>query len=117
MVALDPETRKPVSLPKLICETPEEEAIFEAGEAKSLAKKETSKMSLLATEPTDPESALIHRIWLRQLRWHDPNDSSRQPDNVVPMARTQLSSASIMQSQHRWVTCFSLCVSLPAYHG
>lgn len=103
MVALDPETRRPVSVPRLVCETPEEEAVFRAGEAKSLAKKETSKMSLLATEPTDPESALIHQIWLRQLRWHDPNDSSRQPENVVPMAKTQLSSASIMQPQHRQV--------------
>lgn len=99
MVALDPETRKPVSVPKLICETPEQEKIFKAGEAKSLAKKEMSKTSLLATEPNDPESALIHRIWLRQIQWHDPNDSSRQPDNVVPMAKTQLSTASIMQPQ------------------
>lgn len=101
MVALDPATRRPVPVPRLVCETPEEEAVFRAGEAKSLAKKETSRMSLLATEPTDPESALIHRIWLRQVRWHDPNDDLRQPDDVVPMARTQLSSASIMQPQHR----------------
>lgn len=101
MVALDPETKKPVNVPALICETPEEEAIFKAGEAKSLAKKKMSKTSLLATEPNDPESALIHSIWLRQLRYHDPNDSLRQPANVVPMSTTQLSTAAIMQPQYR----------------
>lgn len=99
MVALDPETKRPANVPALICETPEEEKIFKAGEAKSLAKKEMSKTSLLATEPNDPESALIHQIWLRQVKWHDPNDSSRQPINVVPMAKTQLSTATIMQPQ------------------
>ncbi|KAK7698918.1 hypothetical protein SLS64_012129 [Diaporthe eres] len=101
MVALDPETKKPVNVPALVCETPEEEAIFKAGEAKSLAKKKMSKTSLLATEPNDPESALIHNIWLRQLRYHDPNDSLRQPANVVPMSTTQLSTAAIMQPQYR----------------
>lgn len=99
MVALDPVTKKPVNVPRLICETPEEEKIFQAGEAKAQSKKEMSKMSLQRTEPNDPESALIHRIWLKQLQWHDPNDGLRQPASVVPMARSQLSSASIMQPQ------------------
>lgn len=104
MVALDPETRKPVNVPQLICDTPEEEKLFKAGEAKAKSKKEMSKMSLLSTEPNDPESALIHRIWLKQLQWHDPNDSLRQPSSVVPMAKTQLSSASIMQPQVRMIS-------------
>src|SRR5687768_13258701 len=50
MVALDPCTKKPDNIPALICETPEEEAIFKAGEAKSLAKKRIAQGSLLATE-------------------------------------------------------------------
>ncbi|KPM43170.1 hypothetical protein AK830_g3410 [Neonectria ditissima] len=101
MVALDPDSRKPVNVPKLVYTTPEEEKIFRAGEAKSLSKKETLKASLLQTEPNDPESALIHRIWLRQLAYHDPNNSLRQPRNVVSMAKTQLSTAAIMQPQYR----------------
>lgn len=101
MVALDPETRKPVNVPKLIYTTPEEEKIYQAGEAKSLFKKETLSVSLLQTEPNDPESALIHRIWLRQLAYHDPNSSLRQPLNVFSMAKTQLSTAAIMQPQYR----------------
>jgi acyl-coenzyme A thioesterase 9 len=101
MVALDPETKKPVNIPALVCTTLEEEKIFKAGEAKSLAKKNGRKTSLLETEPNDPESALIHKIWLREVQYHDPNDSLRQPSNVVSMAKTQVSTASIMQPQYR----------------
>ena len=101
MVALDPATKKPVAVPRLACATAEEERIYRAGEAKSLAKKKTARTSLLATEPNDPESALIHRIWLRQVAYHDPDSGLRRPGNVVPMARTQLQTASIMQPQYR----------------
>jgi acyl-coenzyme A thioesterase 9 len=101
MVALDPETKKPVNIPRLEYTTPEEEKIYKAGEAKSLAKKKMLKQSLLEVEPNDPESALIHKIWLRQVQYHDPNNSLRQPANVVTMAKTQVSTASIMQPQYR----------------
>ncbi|KAI1373183.1 Thioesterase/thiol ester dehydrase-isomerase [Hypoxylon crocopeplum] len=101
MVALDPTTKKPVNIPRLVYSTSEEEKIFKAGEAKALAKKKNIKTSLLETEPNDPESALIHKIWLRQLAYHDPNNSIRQPTNVISMSRTQLSTASIMQPQYR----------------
>ncbi|KAK6948735.1 hypothetical protein Daesc_010505 [Daldinia eschscholtzii] len=101
MVALDPKTKKPVHIPRLEYSTPEEERIFKAGEAKALAKKQKLKTSLLETEPNDPESALIHKIWLRQLAYHDPNNPLRQPKNVIAMSKTQLSTASIMQPQYR----------------
>lgn len=101
MVALDAKTRKPVNIPKLIYTNAEEEKVYKAGEAKSLAKKELGKASLLQSEPNDAESALIHRIWLRQREYRDPHSSLSQPENVVPMAKTQLSTASIMQPQYR----------------
>ncbi|KAI2633266.1 Thioesterase/thiol ester dehydrase-isomerase [Hypomontagnella submonticulosa] len=101
MVALDPATKKPVNVPRLLYTTPEEEKIFKAGEAKALTNKQKLKTSLLETEPNDPESALIHKIWLRQLAYHDPNNSLRQPANVIAMSKTQLSTASIMQPQYR----------------
>lgn len=101
MVALDPMTRKPTAIPRLVCETPEQEALFQAGAAKSLAQRAERKTSLLEVEPDDEESALIHRIWLRQLEYHDPNRPLRQPPNVLAMARTQLSTAAIMQPQYR----------------
>ncbi|KAI0376068.1 Thioesterase/thiol ester dehydrase-isomerase [Hypomontagnella monticulosa] len=101
MVALDPTTKKPVNIPRLVYTTPEEEKIFKAGEAKAVAKKQKLKTSLLETEPNDPESALIHKIWLRQVAYHDPNNKLRQPSNVIAMSKTQLSTASIMQPQYR----------------
>ncbi|KAH8887136.1 Thioesterase/thiol ester dehydrase-isomerase [Thozetella sp. PMI_491] len=101
MVALDPVTRKPAPVPKLICSTPEEEALFKAGEAKSLAKKDELRMSLLEREPDDLEAAMIHKIWLKQVEYHDPNRPLRQPHNVIAMSKTQLSTASIMQPQYR----------------
>lgn len=101
MVALDPMTRKPTPIPRLVCETPEQEDLFQAGAAKALAQRAERKTSLLEVEPDDEESALIHRIWLRQLEYHDPNRPLRQPPNVVAMARTQLSTAAIMQPQYR----------------
>ncbi|KAJ3561388.1 hypothetical protein NPX13_g8967 [Xylaria arbuscula] len=99
MVALDPGTKRPTNIPKLICETEEEKNIYQAGEAKALAKKETLKKSLLETEPNDPESALIHKIWLRQVAYHDPTNSLRQPKNVIAMSKTVLHTANIMQPQ------------------
>ncbi|KAI0509750.1 Thioesterase/thiol ester dehydrase-isomerase [Xylaria bambusicola] len=101
MVALDPETKRPTNIPKLICETAEEKDIYQTGEAKALAKKEMLKKSLLETEPNDPESALIHKIWLRQVAYHDPTNSLRQPSNVIAMSKTVLSTANIMQPQYR----------------
>ncbi|KAI1077936.1 Thioesterase/thiol ester dehydrase-isomerase [Whalleya microplaca] len=101
MVALDPMTKKPVNIPPLIRSTPEEEKIFKAGEAKALSKKEKLKTSLLETEPNDAESALIHKIWLRQIAYHDPTNPLRQPRHVLAMSRTALSTAAIMQPQYR----------------
>lgn len=101
MVALDPESKLPTPIPRLLYETAEEEKIFRTGEAKALAKKDMLKTSLLETEPNDPESALIHKIWLRQVAYHDPSNLLRQPRNVIAMANTVLSTASIMQPQYR----------------
>lgn len=101
MVALDPSTKRPTAIPRLLYTTPEEEAVFKSGERKALAKRDLLKTSLLETEPNDAESALIHQIWLRQVSYHDPSHSARQPANVTSMAKTALSTASIMQPQYR----------------
>ncbi|CAK7565403.1 MAG: hypothetical protein SEPTF4163_003320 [Sporothrix epigloea] len=101
MVALDPVTRKPVAIPRLVCETPEEEALFQAGAARSLDRRAERKTSLLEVAPDDEESALIHRIWLQQLKYRDRNHPLRQPPNVLAMSRTQLATAAIMQPQYR----------------
>ncbi|KAF2720747.1 Thioesterase/thiol ester dehydrase-isomerase [Polychaeton citri CBS 116435] len=101
MVSLDPVTKKPVNIPGLELNTPEEKRIFEQGAANSKRRKEYGLRSLLKQTPNDEESDLIHAIWQRQLKYHDPNDPLRKPDNVYFMDQTKLNTAALMQPQYR----------------
>lgn len=101
MVSLDPGTKKPVNIPAVLTETEEEKQLYSQGEKNSKHRKELLKRSLLKQTPNDEESDLIHAIWQKQLKWHDPNDPLRQPSNVQYMDATRLSTASIMQPQYR----------------
>lgn len=75
--------------------------MFEQGEKNSAHRKELKKRSLLKETPNDEESDLIHAMWQRQLKYHDPNDPLRKPDNVHFMDATRLTTAAIMQPQYR----------------
>ncbi|KAJ9623114.1 hypothetical protein H2203_006050 [Taxawa tesnikishii (nom. ined.)] len=101
MVSLDPGTKKPVNIPPIEPETEEEKRLFEQGEKNSAHRKELKKRSLLKETPNDEESDLIHAMWQRQLKYHDPNDPLRKPDNVHFMDATRLTTAAIMQPQDR----------------
>lgn len=101
MVCLDPATKKPVNIAPVRTDTDEEKKVFAEGEKNGQRRKELAKRSLLKQTPNDEESDLIHAIWQRQLQYHDPNDSLRQPANVHFMDKTQLKTASIMQPQYR----------------
>lgn len=101
MVSLDPGTKKPVSIPPIEAESEEEKRTFAQGEENSKHRKELAKNSLLKQTPNDEESDLIHAMWQRQLRYHDPNDSLRKPDNVYEMDASRLSTANIMMPQYR----------------
>ena len=100
MVSLDPGTKKPVQIAPVRTDTNEEKELFARGEKNSKHRKELSQRSLLKTTPNDEESDLIHALWQRQLKYHDPNDSLRKPDNVSFMDQTRLSTANIMQPQY-----------------
>ena len=100
-MSLDPSTKKPVEIPALLTETEEEKRLFEQGEQNSKQRKDLAKRSLLHQTPDDEESDLIHSMWLKQLKYHDPNDSLRKPHNVHLMDSTRLQTASIMQPQYR----------------
>lgn len=102
MVSLDPGTKKPVNIPAVRTDTEEEKRIYAQGESNSQRRKEQLKRSLLKQTPNDEESDLIHAIWQRQLKYHDPNDSLRKPANVHFMDSTRLNTASIMQPQVGW---------------
>ncbi|MCJ1237134.1 hypothetical protein MMC14_005118 [Varicellaria rhodocarpa] len=101
MVSLDPESKRPVAIPPLKIDTPEEQRLFDLGEKNYRAKKALAKTTLRKQTPNDQESDLIHAMWLKQLEYHDPNVSVRKPQNVVYMSQTKLSSAQIMQPQYR----------------
>lgn len=85
----------------LLIETEEDRRLFEQGEANSKKRKSLAQRSLLKQTPDDEESDLIHSIWQRQLKYHDPNDPLRKPSNVIAMDTTRLNTASIMQPQYR----------------
>lgn len=101
MVSLDPGTKRPVNNAPLRTDTDEEKRLYAQGEHNSRRRKDHAKRSLLKTAPNDEESDLIHALWQRQLKYHDPNDPLRKPDNVFSMEATKLSTASIMQPQYR----------------
>ena len=101
MVSLDPATRKPVAINPLTLETEEEKRLFEQGEKNGKRRKDLAKRSLLKQTPDDEESDLIHSIWQKQLRYHDPNDSLRKPETVHFMDTTRMNTASIMSPQYR----------------
>lgn len=101
MVSLDPVTRKPVNIARVRTDTEEEKLLYAHGERNSKHRKELAKRSLLKRSPNDEESDIIHAMWQQQLKYHDPNDPSRKPENIYFMDTTKLSTASIMQPQYR----------------
>jgi len=48
-------------------ETPEEQRLFDLGQANYNAKKSRAKTGLLKQTPNDEESDLIHAMWLKHL--------------------------------------------------
>ena len=101
MVSLDPNTKKPVSVPPLQIETPEEKALFDLGEKNYKAKKAIAEFTLRKTPPNAEESDLIHGMWRNCLSFRDPSTPDKKPQNVHYMSKTTLRSAQIMQPQYR----------------
>jgi acyl-coenzyme A thioesterase 9 len=101
MVSLDPITRKPVNVNPLVVETPEEKRLYDLGEKNSRIRKQRKDTSLVKHTPNDLESDVIHALWQQELRYHDPHDDLRMPENVHFMDTTRLQTATIMQPQNR----------------
>ena len=101
MVSLDPGTKKPVNISPVRTDTEEAKRLYAQGEKNSKHRKELTQRSLLKQTPDDEESELMHSIWQQQLKYHDPNDPLRKPDNVYFMDATRLNTAQIMQPQYR----------------
>lgn len=62
------------------------------------------------TLPSDEESDLIHKIWLTQQDYHDPNTATRKPESALYMADTSVQSVQIMQPQYLTLL-FATCAS------
>lgn len=101
MVALDPNTKKPVNIAPLEVTTPAEKALFAAGEENYKKKKAMKSSHILTKPPNADESALIHKMWTDSLAYEDSNNPKHQPSNVVAMSKTQIHSTQIMQPQMR----------------
>ena len=65
MVSLDPNTKKPVDVPPLRIDTPEEQRLFDQGEKNYLAKRARKTATLSKAPPNHDESKLIHSTWLQ----------------------------------------------------
>lgn len=101
MVALDPNTKKPVNIAPLEVTTPTEKALFAKGEENYHKKKAMKSSHILTKPPDEEESALIHKMWSESLAYADSSNPKNQPSNVTAMSKTQIHSTQIMQPQMR----------------
>lgn len=101
MVALDPNTRKPINIAPLEVTTPAEKALFSKGEENYKRKKAMKSSHILAKAPDAEESSLIHKMWTDSLAYADTHNPKNQPQNVLAMSKTQIHSTQIMQPQMR----------------
>ena len=85
--------RRPVAVTPLTIETEEEQRLFDLGAKSSKIRKQRNQTALIKHTPNDLESDLIHAFWQRQLTYHDPHNSTRQPSNVHYMDTTVLRTA------------------------
>lgn len=102
-VTLDPETKKPINIPHLLLETPDERALFELGAVKAAAKKAARKNKLQMGKPLT-EAALAIDLKAAQLI-DEAGPLIRMPSLADPttilMSETTLQNALIAHPQVR----------------
>ncbi|KIV91423.1 hypothetical protein PV10_05964 [Exophiala mesophila] len=101
MVALDPQTKRPVNIAPLVVSTAAEKAIFEKGAQNYKSKKALKSAHILQKAPDAEESAEIHKMWTESLAYADLKNPKHQPRNVMTMSKTSIHSTQIMQPQYR----------------
>ncbi|KAJ2981249.1 hypothetical protein NQ176_g2151 [Zarea fungicola] len=84
MVATDPATKRPVKIAPVRTDTEEERQMIPAKDGAQRRGERPYSRHVAA-----------------QLRYHDPDDPLRKPDNVFFMDTTRLNTAAIMQPQYR----------------
>ncbi|KAL3040580.1 hypothetical protein OYC64_011569 [Pagothenia borchgrevinki] len=102
MVARDPENKRAAYVNPLKPEGPEEEKLFQEGEANKVRRVELSTASLLKVAPTDEERKIVHGLFLNTLDTKTVSFRSRLlPPNSVWMEDAKLKGLEICHPQER----------------
>uniref|UniRef100_A0A7N6ACF5 HotDog ACOT-type domain-containing protein n=1 Tax=Anabas testudineus TaxID=64144 RepID=A0A7N6ACF5_ANATE len=102
MVARDPENKRAAFVNPLTPDGPEEEKIFQEGEANKSRRVDLSTASLLKVAPTDEERKIVHSLFLNTLDTKTVSFHSRVlPPNSVWMEHAKLKGLEICHPQER----------------
>ncbi|TMS01580.1 Acyl-coenzyme A thioesterase 9, mitochondrial [Larimichthys crocea] len=102
MVARDPENKRAAFVNPLKPEGPEDEKLFQEGEANKSRRVELSTASLLKVAPTDEERKVVHSLFLNTLDTKTVSFRSRVlPPNSVWMEDAKLKGLEICHPQVR----------------
>lgn len=95
MVARNFATNEAYTMPRLTLETDEDRAIFAAGEARSERRQAERKTSLKVSPPSEEESRLLHRMYLK-----GSGSGGAQAGRLMSTTRHQSTSISHIQDQN-----------------
>uniref|UniRef100_A0A8D0AVP2 Acyl-CoA thioesterase 9, tandem duplicate 1 n=1 Tax=Sander lucioperca TaxID=283035 RepID=A0A8D0AVP2_SANLU len=102
MVARDPENKRAAFVNPLKPEGPEEEKLFQEGEANKSRRVALSTASLLKVAPTDEERKIVHSLFLNTLDTKTVSFRSRiLPPNSVWMEDAKVKGLEICHPQER----------------
>ncbi|KAG0696706.1 Acyl-coenzyme A thioesterase 10, mitochondrial [Chionoecetes opilio] len=102
MVARDPLNQGSAFVNPLVCETPEERKIYQAGEVNKLHRKLVQEESLFRVPPNESEKTLVHELFMSMANPKELSfTSKKQPDNSVWMEETKLKNLIICHPEHR----------------
>ncbi|XP_063886582.1 acyl-coenzyme A thioesterase 9, mitochondrial-like isoform X4 [Scylla paramamosain] len=96
MVARDPLNQGSAVVNPLVCETPEEKRIYQAGEVNKLHRKMLQEESLFRVPPNETEKTLVHELFMSLANPKELSfTSKKEPENSVWMEDTKLKNLII----------------------
>ncbi|XP_050699607.1 acyl-coenzyme A thioesterase 9, mitochondrial-like isoform X1 [Eriocheir sinensis] len=102
MVARDPLNQGSAIVNPLVCETPEEQKIFQAGEVNKLHRKVLQEESLFRVPPNETEKTLVHELFMSLANPKELSFTSKNvPENSMWMEQTKLKNLIICHPEHR----------------
>ncbi|XP_045623522.1 acyl-coenzyme A thioesterase 9, mitochondrial isoform X1 [Procambarus clarkii] len=102
MVARDPLNQGSVVVNKLVCESPEERKIYQAGEINKLHRKVIQEESLFRVPPNETEKTLVHELFMSMANPKEHSYSSKKtPENSIWLEDTKLKNLIICHPEHR----------------